>query len=232
LSGCVSLSTNFNWIPSNAWPLPEQTLLGQITLKTAHAAAAAGRVKTSSLADSGFYLLDSDAVAFATRLTLVEAAQKTIDIQYYAIHADETTDQLFDALKLAASRGVRVRILLDDFITCRKNIQVLSLAYVPGIELRLFNPWPGSRNAKIGRVLGALYNAQAFQRRMHNKMMAADSAMAIAGGRNLGETYFGQGAETNFIDFVVLSAARIVRELSPSFDRFRTTHWPIRHRRC
>jgi len=63
-------------------------------------------------------------------------------------------------------------------------------------------------------------------------MMATDSAMAIAGGRNLGETYFGQGAETNFIDFVVLSAARIVRELSPSFDRFRTTHWPIRHRRC
>ena len=39
-----------------------------------------------------------------------------------------------------------------------------------------------------------------IQRRMHNKIFVADNAVAITGGRNLGETYFGQGESTNFVD--------------------------------
>ena len=70
------------------------------------------------------------------------------------------------------------------------------------------------------RILSNLKDLARMQRRMHNKMMVADNAVAITGGRNLGETYFGQSEGTNFIDIDVLSAGRIVRDLSRSFDQY------------
>ncbi len=170
--------------------------------------------------DSGFHLLDNAATAFSARMALIDAAQHTLDIQSYAIHADRSTDQLFAAIHRAVARGVRVRILLDDFNTSGKDAQVLAQAFVPGIELRLFNPLPGTRSAQFLRILGSLHDIPRIQRRMHNKLFVADNAVAIMGGRNLGDTYFGQDDNTNFVDLDVLSTGRIVKDLSASFDAY------------
>jgi putative cardiolipin synthase len=148
------------------------------------------------------------------------AAQKTLDIQYYAIFADDTTERMFDALREAAGRGVRIRILLDDFNTSGKNAQVLKLAFEKNFELRLFNPLPGGRGSLALRILSNLKDAARIQRRMHNKIFVADNAVAVTGGRNLGETYFGQSKGTNFVDIDVLAAGRIARDLSASFDQY------------
>ena len=170
--------------------------------------------------DSGFALVGSAELAFTSRMTLIKAAQKTIDIQSYAIFVDNTTDRLFEALREAAKRGVRIRILLDDFNTSGKNAQVLKLAFEHNIELRLFNPLPGGRMSQFFRILGNLHDVKGMQRRMHNKIFVADNAVAITGGRNLGETYFGQSAGTNFVDIDVLASGRITRDLSHSFDQY------------
>ena len=85
----------------------------------------------------------------ASRVALVDGAQKTLDLQYYAIHADSSTEVLLEHTRAAARRGVRVRILLDDFNTVGADAQVLRLAFEPGIELRLFNPLPGSRGSLL-----------------------------------------------------------------------------------
>ncbi|MDB5870061.1 MAG: phospholipase D/Transphosphatidylase [Polaromonas sp.] len=159
-------------------------------------------------------------LAFTSRMTLIKAAQKTLDIQYYAIFADDTTERMFDALREAAGRGVRIRILLDDFNTSGKNAQVLKLAFEKNFELRLFNPLPGGRGSMALRILGNIKDAARMQRRMHNKIFVADNAVAITGGRNLGETYFGQSKGTNFVDIDVLAAGRIARDLSRSFDQY------------
>jgi cardiolipin synthase C len=153
-------------------------------------------------------------------MTLIKAAQKTLDIQYYAIFADETTERMFEALREAAARGVRIRILLDDFNTSGKNAQVLKLAFEKNFELRLFNPLPGGRGSLMFRILGNLKDTARMQRRMHNKIFVADNAVAITGGRNLGETYFGQSTGTNFVDIDVLAAGRIAQDLSRSFDQY------------
>ncbi|MFI5447726.1 phospholipase D family protein [Polaromonas sp. UC242_47] len=212
LSGCASLPSEVDRPVSTALTNPAETRLGQLV--EARAAQAGTRN------DSGFALVSNAELAFTSRMALINAAQKTLDIQYYAIHADETTDRMFDALRAAATRGVRIRILLDDFNTTGKNAQVLKLAFVPNIELRLFNPLPGGRGSVFFRILASLKDVARIQRRMHNKTFIADNAVAITGGRNLGETYFGQGQETNFIDADVLSAGRITRELSQSFDQY------------
>ena len=212
LAGCSSLPSDVDRPVSTALADPQNTRLGQLVQARA--------AKAGTHNDSGFALVGDAQLAFTTRMALIKAAQKTLDIQYYAIFADDTTDRMFDALREAAGRGVRVRILLDDFNTSGKNAQVLKLAFEKNIELRLFNPIPGGRGSMVLRILSNLKDLARMQRRMHNKMMVADNAVAITGGRNLGETYFGQSEGTNFIDIDMLAAGRIVRDLSRSFDQY------------
>jgi cardiolipin synthase C len=212
LSACSSLPSDVERPVSTALATPEKTRLGQFVQARA--------AKAGTHNDSGFALVGNAELAFTSRLTLIKAAQKTLDIQYYAIFADDTTERMFDALREAAGRGVRIRILLDDFNTSGKNAQVLALAFEKNFELRLFNPIPGGRGSMLMRILTNLKDVARIQRRMHNKMFVADNAVAITGGRNLGETYFGQSEGTNFVDIDVLAAGRIARDLSRSFDQY------------
>src|SRR5205085_4686605 len=147
-------------------------------------------------------------------------AQRSIDLQYYAIHADASTEVILQRLRDAARRGVHVRVLLDDFNTVGEDAQVLRLAFEPNVEMRLFNPLPGSRSNMVGRVLTSLRDVERMQKRMHNKLFIADAAWGITGGRNLGDAYFGTGDKQNFVDLDVLAAGRIVRDMEASFDRF------------
>ncbi len=193
-----------------------QALATRLGSEVARRASAA-----STKNDSAFALVGSAELAFTSRMTLIKAADKTLDLQYYAIHADDTTERMFEALKEAAGRGVRVRMLLDDFNTAGKNAQVLKLGFEKNIEMRLFNPLPSNRASSVWRIVSSLSDAARLQRRMHNKIFVADNAIAITGGRNLGNTYFGQSDGVNFIDIDVLTAGRITRDLSRSFDQ----HW-------
>jgi len=212
IAGCASLPSDVARPVSSALANPAETRLGQMV--------AARAAKAGTRNDSGFALVGNAELAFTSRMTLIRSAQKTLDIQYYAIFADDTTERMFDAMREAAGRGVRIRILLDDFNTSGKNAQVLKLAFEKNIELRLFNPLPGGRGPLAVRILSNLHKVDRIQRRMHNKMLVADNAVAITGGRNLGETYFGQSEGANFVDIDVLAAGRIVRELSASFDQY------------
>ena len=61
-----------------------KTRLGQLVQARA--------TKAGTRNDSGFSLVGSAELAFTSRMTLIKAAQKTLDIQYYAIFADDTVD--------------------------------------------------------------------------------------------------------------------------------------------
>lgn len=211
-SGCASLPANDQRAASTHFAQAEQTPLGQLV--QARRAAAGAR------SDSGFYLLESVDTAFTSRLALVDSATRSLDLQYYAIHADASTEVILQKLREAARRGVRVRVLLDDFNTVGADAQVLRLAFVPNIEVRLFNPLPGSRNSMLGRIVTSLHDVNRMQKRMHNKVFIADNAWGITGGRNLGDRYFGSGDKQNFVDLDVLAAGRVVNDMSASFDRF------------
>lgn len=212
LSACGSLPQDVDRPVSHALQQPGQTALGQ-WVGARHVADKASHA-------SGFLLLSGAPAAYGGRLALIEGAQKTLDLQYYAIHADASSGRLLRELVAAAQRGVRVRILLDDFHSVGTNAQVLRLAYVPNIEMRLFNPLVGPRNSTVGRVFSTLTDFHRAQQRMHNKLFLADNAIGIAGGRNLGDAYFDQDESGNFIDLDVMAAGPIVNDLSRSFDSY------------
>ncbi|WP_298208139.1 phospholipase D-like domain-containing protein [Acidovorax sp.] len=178
------------------------------------------RSAAKAQAQSGFVLLSGPQEAYGGRLALVQAATRSLDLQYYAIHADASTSRLLTDVAAAARRGVRVRVLLDDFHSTGQDAQVLRLAFVPNVEMRLFNPVTGPRGWQLGRMVGMLSDFDRAQKRMHNKLFIADNQLGIAGGRNLGDAYFGQAEAGNFVDLDVLAAGPVVLDLSRSFDSY------------
>jgi phosphatidylserine/phosphatidylglycerophosphate/cardiolipin synthase-like enzyme len=212
ITGCAGLPKDVNRPVSVALASPADTALGQLVMER--------RAADGARNPSGFLLLNGPQAAYGSRLALVDAAQRTLDIQYYAIHADTSTERLLLSVVDAARRGVRVRVLLDDFHSTGRDAQVMRLAFVPNIEMRMFNPLTGARASQLGRMLNVVTDFSRVQQRMHNKLFIADNAMGVTGGRNLGDAYFGHAETGNFVDLDVLAAGPVVQELSRSFDSY------------
>lgn len=165
---------------------------------------------------SGVYALPDGRNAFAARVLLAQAAERTLDVQYYIWHKDMTGTLLFAALRQAADRGVRVRLLLDDQNTSGLDATLSALDAHPKIEVRLFNPFR-TRNL---RALAYLTDFSRANRRMHNKSFTADSQVTIVGGRNVGDAYFGAADDVLFADLDVMAIGAVVSDVSQDFDRY------------
>ena len=164
---------------------------------------------------SAFYPLDLPLDALAARLFLIDHASTSLDVQYY-IYENDTIGHIFSAhLLMAAQRGVRVRILLDDLSTSGKDEALQNLAMHPNVELRLFNP---NKLRTSFRNMALLMNVNSLGKRMHNKSLIADGMAAIIGGRNIGDVYFAATYETLFLDYDVLSVGSVVPQISKAFD--------------
>jgi putative cardiolipin synthase len=123
-------------------------------------------------------------------------------------------------VRLAADRGVRVRVLVDDLNTAGEDKRFMHLGQHANVEVRVFNPFPGGRLATWTRFVASATDIRRINHRMHNKLFVADNALAITGGRNIGNEYFTRDPYNNFIDLDVVAAGAIVPELSASFDAF------------
>jgi putative cardiolipin synthase len=204
--GCASLPPNGNKPVSRAFDQAEETALGR-ALSAAYAAHP-GR--------SGFEILDTGRQALQARLALIEAAQRSLDLQYYIWNSDASGSYMARRVLLAADRGVRVRLLLDDVNVGGRDPILAALDVHPLIEVRIFNPNAGRDGP--GKTLSLLGDLQRLNRRMHNKTFVADGAAGIVGGRNIGDEYFDLHAESNFRDRDLLAVGPIVREISANFD--------------
>lgn len=209
--GCASLPAGFDAPKpvSRALETPGKTRLGAAFDVTG--ARHAGR--------SAFRLFPSGLDGLLVRLQMVEAAERTIDVQYYIYRQDETSNLLSEALLRAADRGVRVRVLLDDHGAVRKNV-VLALDAHPRIEVRLFNPFTYRGDSPFLRYVELLMRGPQLKYRMHNKLMVADNAAALIGGRNVGNEYFQASPEFEFGDYDLFSAGPVAPELSRTFDDY------------
>ncbi|SEC31690.1 putative cardiolipin synthase [Burkholderia sp. WP9] len=165
---------------------------------------------------SAFHLLSNGVDALLARIVLAEAADRTLDLQYYIWHDDLTGRHLANAVLKAADRGVRVRVLLDDLGTGADDKVLLAISSHPNIKIRLFNPVANRSFKKLGTAL----EFSRINRRMHNKSLIADNQAAILGGRNIGDEYFGASSEVDFGDLDVLTFGPVVHRVSNAFDEF------------
>lgn len=170
--------------------------------------------------DSGFRLLSIGIDAYLTRMQMIDAAERTLDLQYSIFRGDESGRLLTEAALRAADRGVRVRILLDDGERVDGDEQIAPLTAHRGIEIRFYNPFAYRGHVKVLKATEYLFNRSRLNYRMHNKLMVADNAVALIGGRNIGDQYFQVDAEEQYADTDVFAVGPIVRQLSASFDEF------------
>ena len=165
---------------------------------------------------SGIHALTRPTDAYAARIVLALAAEKSIDVQYYIWRDDQSGIGLFESLWMAAGRGVRIRLLLDDANTKGLDETLAVFAAHPNVEVRLYNPF-ASRGS---RLLGYMGDFSRLNRRMHNKSFTVDNQATIVGGRNIGNEYFGVGDEELFADLDVLAFGQAVQEVSDAFDLY------------
>ncbi len=165
---------------------------------------------------SGIFPLPDAEDAFAARILLARVAERSLDVQYYIWRNDITGTLLFDALRAAAERGVRVRLLLDDNNTSGLDARLAALDTHPNIEVRLFNPFA---NRSI-RAIGYVTDFSRLNRRMHNKSFTADNQITLIGGRNVGDEYFGAGEGVQFADLDVIGVGPVSKLVSSDFDRY------------
>jgi putative cardiolipin synthase len=213
VAGCAGLPTDVPRTPTVAFKEHESTALGRRIAKDA----------AQHPGQSGFSIMPYGHVAFTARIALADLAQKSIDVQYYLWEADATGRILVERLARAAERGVRVRVLVDDANLQDHDAAVASFGAHPNIEIRLFNPF-AQRTAK---ALGMFTDFERVNHRMHNKLMVVDNAVAIVGGRNMSDPYFGVNPVQNFRDLDVVAVGPVVRELSQVYDRFWNGDWAV-----
>jgi putative cardiolipin synthase len=168
---------------------------------------------------SAFRLVTQGTEAFVVRMQSARLAARSLDVQTYIWHADLTGIYLGQQLLESADRGVRVRLLLDDLDARAKNDGFAALAAHPNIEVRMFNPWV-TRSGTLRKAGEGAMSFKRINRRMHNKSWIADNRVAVVGGRNVGDEYFGAGEEMNFIDLDFAMLGPVVRDASAWFDKY------------
>jgi putative cardiolipin synthase len=208
-AGCGSLPVDLSRPVSHAIPAARDSNLGSI---------AAGSVPAPGT--TGFRLMPAPEFSLHARVELALRAERSLDLQYYEIHNDQTGRYVLRLLRDAAARGVRVRLLLDDLHTSGEDRLLLSLAAHENIEVRLFNPFTYWRGSLLSRYAATLANSGRLNHRMHNKLFIADGAMAVVGGRNIGDEYFLRDAGANFIDLDTFVAGALLPRLGSLFDEY------------
>lgn len=208
LIACASLPSDFQTKPSHA--------LATVAAQPTRIGQWVGNENASHPGLSGFHPLSDGLDAFVARLALIEAADQTIDAQYYLYH-DDLVGQLFlQYLLRAADRGVRVRLLLDDLAITGLDEAMAIANEHPFFEVRLFNPLA---TRGWGRAIQLLTQFDRINRRMHNKSFIVDNQLAILGGRNIGNEYYRNSA-VEFADLDMIHRGVVVPQISREFDRY------------
>ena len=150
LGGCASLPAPQPREPSVALAPADGTALAGI---------AAASLDGTGPGRAGLRLLPSGAQALEARLALIDAAERSIDAQYFLLADDRSGQQFAQALRNAAARGVRVRLLVDDLHTAGSERLLAELAASAPCAVAAVQSAAGAR--RIGEYAAAVVAARA-----------------------------------------------------------------------
>nr|WP_079724212.1 phospholipase D family protein [Pseudoxanthomonas indica] len=167
-------------------------------------------------------ILDRGEDSLLARLNLLRSARSSIDLQTYIFDKDDSARFIMDELLLAARRGVRVRLLIDQLsaIADLRILGALSGAH-RNLEVRIYNPSFGKAKLNYFDYAGSVICCfRRFNQRMHTKLLLVDQAVGITGGRNYQDDYYDWDAEYNFRDRDVLVAGPVAQTMASNFEAF------------
>src|SRR5688572_5894491 len=157
-------------------------------------------------------ILDDPREAMQARVDVIEQASDKIGLLYFLARNDRITLSVLALLRDAKRRGVSdVRVIVDGTFH-RIPKAVLAHLRDEGVQVRVYHPLD-------------LRHPSWILRRMHEKVIVADSARYITGGRNLGEAYFGLAKKKNYVDRDVYVDGASAADADRHFE----TLWSSKH---
>lgn len=169
---------------------------------------------------TGLYVLEIGGESLLARAWLTDKAQETIDIQYFIWSTDNVGILASEALLRAAERGVKVRVLVDDFLIDAEEDSLLALATHPNVEIKIYNPRHSVGVSSWKRYFYLLTGFRKSNQRLHNKIALFDKKVGITGGRNMAAEYYDFDHEYNFRDRDVIVVGQSVSEMDKVFEKF------------
>ena len=153
-------------------------------------------------------VINSGMGSLYARVDMIRRAEKTIDLESYIFNDDKAGKIILKELAAAAKRGVKVRLLVDNFFGVFKMDEFRAQELnKKGIDIRYYNTYP-------------LLALSTFQSRNHRKLMVTDGKEAITGGRNIADEYFDLSEKYNFLDRDVTVEGAVVKTMDDSFEKY------------
>lgn len=121
-------------------------------------------------------LISDPAEAASAKFEAISNAQNSVYFSSYILRDDRTSRMLLAALKLAASQGIKVYVIIDGYGN-KADPKVLAALVSSGVHLEFFKP-------RIFSGFGSYLN------RMHDKLLVVDENIVFVGDRNAGAEYY------------------------------------------
>jgi len=126
------------------------------------------------LSGNRIQLLETGRAYFPALLEAIQHAQQEVLLEVYIFEPDSTGLQFMEALRSAAMRGVRVRLMVDGFGSRRFVEDAIPDLSVAGVEIFVFR-----------REIRMLSLGRNRLRRLHRKLSVIDGRIAFVGGINI-----------------------------------------------
>lgn len=137
---------------------------------------------------------------FDRLLQIINNAGTSLHLQTYIYDDDETGQQVAEALKAAAERGVEVYLQVDGYASQRLSKEFVADLRNTGIHFRFFMPLLKSKFFYFGR-------------RLHHKVVVADMQYAMVGGINISNRYNDMPGTPAWLDFAMYVEGELALEL-------------------
>lgn len=177
--------------------------------------------------DNSIIILNDGRDALLLRVHLIRSARRSINLQTFIWQNDECGRLIMYELIKAAKRGVEVRIIVDHFVS-NKDPDIVAFLATAHPNLKMKHYRPGADRIKPSKLQALAETILFFQdtnQRMHNKIITFDDSVAILGGRNYENPYYGYSTEFNFKDRDVAVIGPLVPSIVDSFGEF----WAYKH---
>jgi phosphatidylserine/phosphatidylglycerophosphate/cardiolipin synthase-like enzyme len=168
-------------------------------------------------------LLESGDDALLARIHLIRAARQSIEIQTFIWVYDRSGQWVYRELLEAARRGVKVRLLIDQFVNPELSTEeyaAIATAH-QNLEIRLFRPLTVNAINTTWDVSRKTFTRfTTMNHRMHHKVLLVDGQAAIIGGRNYQDAYFDRDPNLSFRDRDVIATGPVCRDVLDFFEKF------------
>jgi cardiolipin synthase len=138
---------------------------------------------------------------FDALLALIEGARACLKVAFYIFATDESGVRVRDALVAAARRGVDVRVIVDGFGATAGQTFFAELVEAGG-HFWCFLPRP----------------TRGYLIRNHQKLVVADSTVAMLGGFNVENNYFAPSGQEGWSDLGFTVEGPVVERIEAWFD--------------